>query len=234
MTELQSTLDEAEVNRSLFGFVNLGEEDYDKCDCEDSQSNPQSGSSIGNLGFRSISNESTHQDVASHSSRAVEHATYLNQLVALVATTTEEVQHRVDNTVQDTHGQTCDESTKQVNAEYNTNVGTITCINQTAAPLDEDAHDTNHKTDEGSLLVAVLGNQHTCGNTHYQVSDEVADVTDLSESVTDFALVLDDCCHRSTQVRHEGNHCEECNHNDNRTPLFRFLCHLIKRLLVID
>ena len=217
---LQSTLDEAEVNGSLFGFVNLGEEYNDESDSKDSEGNPQSGSCVSNLGFRSIGNERTHQNVAGNSSRAVEHTTNLNELVALVAATAEKVQHGVDNAVQDTHCQTSDESTEQVNAEYDADVGAVACIDETAAPLNQDAYDTDSKTDESGLLVAELGNQHTSGNTHHEVSDEVTDVANLSKCITDFALVLDDCCHRSTEVRHEGNHCEECNHHDNCTPLF--------------
>ncbi|EJX01965.1 hypothetical protein EVA_09928 [gut metagenome] len=45
----------------------------------------------------------------------------------------------------------------------------------------------------------------------------------MGEYVRDFTLVLDDGCHRCTKVSYERNHCEECNHHNNCSPLFLFL-----------
>ena len=47
------------------------------------------------LRFRHVGDERTHEDVASHSSRGVEHTTDLNQLVTAIAATAEEVEHGV-------------------------------------------------------------------------------------------------------------------------------------------
>ena len=223
MTVAHSALDEIYANGSLLGFLNLGEEDNDEGNHEDSQSNEQSGSSVGNLSLRSVSNQSTHQDVACYGSRRVEHTANLNQLVARVATTAQQVQHGVNHTVQDSHAETGNQGTNKVNTEHQTKV--LLGVELTAQPLDKDTNDTYYQTDEGSLLVTELGNKHTSGNTHEEVSEEVAVVANLCKNVRNLTLVLDDGCHGCTQVCHEGNHSEERNHHNNSAPLFCFLSH---------
>ncbi|CDE86128.1 unknown [Prevotella sp. CAG:891] len=65
----QCTLDQVKLYGCLFGFFNLGEEDYDESNNENAQCNQECRSGISNLSFGGISNQCAHQDVASYSSR---------------------------------------------------------------------------------------------------------------------------------------------------------------------
>ena len=221
-------LDEVNTHGSLFGFFDLGEGDDDESHHEDAERDHQSGSRVGDLRFLHVGDECAHEDVASHSSRGVEHTTDLNQLVAGVSTTAKEVEHGVHHTVEDSHAETGDESAQEVNTEDECEV--VTVVKEAAQPLNEQTHTTDDETDECRLLVTVLGDQHTRGDTHDEISDEVTVVTDLCEHIRHTAgLVLNDGRHRRAQVCDEGNHGEESNHHDNRAPLFRLLSHLGKR-----
>ena len=227
MAILASTLDECPLAFLLLlcGLLNLSEEDDDECYGKDSKGNHQGRGGVGNLSLGGITDQSTHEDVAAYGSRAVEHTTELDQLVTLVAATTEGVKHRVDNAVEDTHAEAGDESTDEVNGEHTGEVALH--VHLAAEPLDEDTKHTDSKTDEGCLLVAKLVDEHTCGDTHYEIGNEVAVVTNLCENVRDFALVLDDGCHRCTEVGHEGNHCKQRNHNDDGCPLLFLFSHCV-------
>ena len=223
-----SALDEVDTHGSLFGFFDLGEGDHDESHHENAEGNHQSGSGIGDLGFRQVGDEGTHEDVASHSCRRVEHTTDLNQLVAGVTATAEEVKHGVHHTVENGHAEAGDESAQEIDTEYESEV--VTIVKDTAQPLDEQTHTTDDETGECRFLVTEFGNQHTCGDTHHEISDEVTVVTDLCEHIRHTAgLMLDNGRHGRAQVCDEGNHGKESNHHDNRAPLFRLLSHLGKR-----
>ena len=223
-----STLNQVNTHGGLFGFFNLGEGDDDEGHHEDAECNHQSGSSVGDFGFRHVGDERTHEDVASHSSRGVEHTTDLNQLVTGVTATAEEVEHGVHHAVEDSHAETGDESAQEVNTEDESEV--VTVVKEAAQPLNEQTDTTDDETDECSLLLTIFGDQHTRGDTHHKISDEVTVVTDLCEYIRHTAgLVFNDGRHRRAQVCDEGNHGEESNHHDNRAPLFRLLSHLGKR-----
>ena len=152
----------------------------------------------------------------------------MDQLVTGVSATAKEVEHGVHHAVEDGHAETGDESAQEVNTEDESEV--VTVVKEAAQPLNEQTHTTDHETDECRFLVAILGDQHTCGDTHHEISDEVTVVSDLCEHIRHTAgLVLNDGRHRRAQVCDEGNHGEESNHHDNRAPLFRLLSHLGKR-----
>ena len=223
MAVAHGTFNKVELHGSLLGLFDLGEDNHDESNHEDGEGNHQSRRSVGNLSLRGIGNQSTHKDVASHGCGAVEHTAELDKLVALVAATAEEVEHGVYHAVEDTHAEACDECADEVNGEHEAEV--LLCVELTAVPLDEDADDTDSQADESRFLVAVLGNQHSSGNTHNEIGEEVAVVTDLREYVGNLALVLDDGCHRRAEVRHEGNHGEERNHHDDGSPLFLLITH---------
>ena len=190
-----SALDEVNTNGGLLGLFNLGEADNDESDDEDGEGNHQGGGSIGDASLGDVSNEGAHKNVAANGSRAVEYATNLDELVTLVAATTEEVEHGVNNAVEDTHAETSDKGTGEVNAEYETEV--TFSVNLAAEPLDENTGSADGEADESSLLVAELGDEHAGGDTHDEVGDEVAVVTNLGEHIGDFAgLVLNDGGHR--------------------------------------
>ena len=167
-----------ELHGSLLGFFNLGEDNHNESKNEDGEGNHQSRRSIGDFSSGSIGNQSTHKDVASHGCGAVEHTAELDKLVTLVAATAEEVEHGVYHAVEDTHAEACDECADEVNGEHETEV--LLCVKLAAVPLDEDADNTDNQADEGRFLVAVFGNQHTGGNTHEEIGEEVAVVADLS------------------------------------------------------
>ena len=120
MTVAHSTLNQANFNGSLFGFFNLSHGDDDKSQNEDAKCNHEGRSSVRNLSLCCIADKGPHQDVAANSCGRVKHTTRLNQLVTSVTTTTKNVKHWVNNAVQDTHTETCDESTNEVNAKYET------------------------------------------------------------------------------------------------------------------
>ena len=67
--------------------------------------------------FGCITDKSSHQDVAGNSSSTVEYTTELDKLVTLVTTATEQVKHRINHTVKNTHSETADKCSDQVNQE---------------------------------------------------------------------------------------------------------------------
>ena len=74
----------SERARLFFFFdrlFNLGKKNHNKSNSKDRKSNEQSRRSIRNTSLAYICDESTHKNVASHSSRRVEHTTELNKLV---------------------------------------------------------------------------------------------------------------------------------------------------------
>ena len=64
-----------------------------------------------------ITDKSSHQDVASDGCGTVEYTSELNQLVTLVSATSQQVKHRVDYAVQNTHGETAGKRSDQINQE---------------------------------------------------------------------------------------------------------------------
>ena len=195
MTVLDSTLNETHINGGLLRFFYLGEKNNNKCDDKDGKSNHQSRSGICNLGFfGNFTDKGTHKDIYGNCCRAVENATNLDKLITLVSTTTEEVEHGVYHTVQNTHAETGNECTGKVNAKDKTEI--FLCVELAAEPLDANAYNADSKTDKSSLLVAELGNKHTGRNTHKEISNEVSVVTDLGEDIGYFALILNNGCHR--------------------------------------
>ena len=188
MTETERTSDELQFNRSLLGLFYLGEQQNDKCYSKDGACNNQSRSGIGDtcvLGH--LTNEGAHHDVYSNSSSRVECSTYLNQLVTGLATATQNVEQGVDHSVEHAHAQTTDECATEVYpiaSHYTTQV------------LEYDACQTYQKGSKSSLLVAQLGDKHTTGNTHHEVSNKVGIVADLSCSFRCAELVFYDGCHR--------------------------------------
>ncbi len=177
----ESALDEAHLNGGLLGLLDLGEADHDEGDHEDGEGDHEGGGGVGDLSLGHITDEGTHEDVAGNGSRRVEHAAELDELIAFVAATAEDVEHGVDNAVEDTHAETGDESTDEINCKHGAEVGLG--VHETAHPLDEDTGGTDGKTDKSSLLIAELGYEHTCGNTHHKVGHEVAVVAYLCENV---------------------------------------------------
>ena len=207
----------------FYRLINLGEKNHNECDSEDSESNEQRRRGVRDASLTYICNECTHEDVASHSSRRVKHTTKLDELVTRVTTTTKDIEHRVHHTVEDSHTETCDESTSKIYSKHQTEV--FLCVELTAKPLDSDTHHTDNETTKGCFLVTILRNKQTCGDTHNKISHEVTIVTNLSQHIGDRSLVFNDCCHGCAQVSHKGNHSEEGNHHNNRAPLFGFLSH---------
>ena len=169
----------------LLGLFDLGEEDDDESYHEDGQGNHQGRSGIGNLGLGGIADECTHDDIDCHSCSGVEYAAGLDELVALVATTAEEVEHGVHDRVEDAHAAAGDEGTDEIDGH----------AAPTREPLDDDTRDTDGEAKEGRLLVAVLLNTHASGETHHQVSHEVAIVADHSHEVGGSKLVFHDNAH---------------------------------------
>ena len=143
----------------------------------------------------------------------------MDELVTGLAATTQHVEKGIDNGIEHTHAHTADKSAKQINPV------SAAAANLTAHILENQA---NYAHDEGCkrrLFVTHLSDEHAAGNTHQQVGDKVGIVADLSSGFRSAELVLDDGCHGGAQVGHEGNHCEERDHHNNRSPLFGFLSH---------
>ena len=138
----------------LCRFFNLGKKNHNECDSEDCESNEQRRRSIRDLCFRSLTNECTHEDVASHSSRRVEHTTQLDELVSRVTTATKDIEHGVYHTVKDCHAKTSNEGTSEIYSKHQTEI--CLCIELSTKPLDCDTHHTDNKTAKGCFLVTIL------------------------------------------------------------------------------
>ena len=130
----------------LLRFFNLSEKDYDECYNEDSKGNHKRWSSVRDLCLCSIADKSTHDDVNSNSCCRVEHTTYLDKLVTGVTATTKKVKHRVNNGVEHTHAETCNERTNQIDCK----------AKASAQPLHQDADDTNYQRQKCSFLITQL------------------------------------------------------------------------------
>ena len=138
------------------------------------------------MGLGGITNEGSHDDIDSDSGCRVEHTTGLDELVASVATASEEVEHGVYHGVKHTHAGSGDECSHEIDCESHSARG----------PLYEDTYDADYKCHEGCLLVAILLDKHTRGDTHHQVGAEVTIVADLGEEVARSELIFHNDCHR--------------------------------------
>ena len=99
------------------GLGNVGEKQYNEYYGKNTQSNKQCRSGIADLCLTDVTDHSTYQDGYSRCSQRVADTTELNELVTLVATAAQRVEHRVNNAVKHTHAETGNESTHQVNRE---------------------------------------------------------------------------------------------------------------------
>ena len=99
----------------LVGFFDLGEEDNEESHDEHAAGNEQGRSRVGHMSLGGIADESTHEDIHSHSGSTVEHATNLYHLVAFVAAAAQNVKHGIDNGVEHTHAEARNECTDEVN-----------------------------------------------------------------------------------------------------------------------
>ena len=166
-------LDSLEVG--ALGLVDFGEEDHNESDDEDAHGDEERGCCVGNCSLSSLTDERTHEDVDSNGSSAVEHATDLDELVALVSASAEDVKHGVYNSVKHAHAETADECSHEIYAESSS------CGHAfpSAHPLYENADDADNERNERCAFVTYFLKQHTGGDTHHEVCDEVAVVADL-------------------------------------------------------
>ena len=173
------------VNLRLLRLLNLGEENHNKCENKDSKSDHQCRSSSRNLSCACVADECAHENVNTNCSCRVEHTTNLNQLVASVTTTTEEVKHRVYNCVEHTHAKTRDESTDKVNNE----------AHRTAEPLDKKTDNTYDQGEKSCFLITKLLDKKTSRDTHKEVSAKVAVVTYLCKGIRNAEVVFQNDSH---------------------------------------
>ena len=229
MTERHWTILRLLLSLSLNCWIlrNLGQEDNHECQREDSKSDTHKWEYLANLCLCNLRYEYTCQEDNSCTHQRVERATNLNELVTTVTTATELVQHRVNNEVEQTHRETCDECTKEIYTKCSDTT------QKTCDSLNAYTYETDEHCQESGLLVAVLGEKVTTRDTHYCVSNKVAEYTKSSHPVRNCNLLtckveLQHITHWRRQVCHERNHTEEQDAHDNRRQIrILFLCHKI-------
>ena len=204
----------------LLGLVDLGEQYHHESNDEYAAGNEERRSGIAHGSLSGIGNKSAHDYIDCNSCRTVEHAADLYQLVASVTAATEDVKHRVDNRIEHTHAKAADEGADKINGK-----SCATHAFPAAHPLHEDTDYADYQGYEGRALIAHFFQKHTGGNTHQQVSDKVAVVTDLCLEIAGTKLIFHNDSHRRTQIGHEGNHSKQGYHHDDGTPLFFLVAH---------
>ena len=172
----------------LLSHVRLGDihkaDDYER-ENEDSHSDEQQCRYIGHsCRGCDCADKHTYHKRGDCSGQGVKSTTGLHKLIALVAATTEQVEHGVDNSVEHTYAESADKRTQQVYHEVESDNIRTYCeygcsgADLTREPLEEQTHKTYSHCDQGCLLVADLAQHSSCGNTHEEICKEVHHVAE--------------------------------------------------------
>ena len=137
----------------LFGLFDFSKEQYDECCNKDSQCYVHCGSCVNNCRvFRYLTNQSSEDNVNSHSCCAVESTAYLNQLVSSVAAAAKDIEQRIYYGVEHTHAETGDKCAEKINPHAFKSSG------------EEFQHHTDNSYDERKeccLFVTEFHDEHT-------------------------------------------------------------------------
>ena len=140
----------------LLRLLDLGEENDHQGEDEDGEGNHQSRRGCGDFGLAGVTDEGSHENIDTDSSGGVEYSTDLYKLVATVATSAEEVEHRIDHGVEHAHAEAGNEGADEIDHE----------AGRPTDPLEKQTDNADDKGHQGRLLVAEFCDEQTCGDTH--------------------------------------------------------------------
>ena len=219
MAELEDTL-QGDIGRSLFGFLvfgYLGEQDNHECQSKDGQSGIHERESVANLGIHNTGDEETGDNDDRSATKGVESAAELDELVALVATTAQTVEHGVDNSVEQAHTETGNEGTDEIYGET---------ANQTRTELDAHTDKSYSHGNEGGDFIAAFLQEVASGYTHDGIGNEIGKNAQSTLPVGNGELVFQNIAHGGGEVGDEGYHAEEQYHHHNGDKIVLFLFHI--------
>ena len=200
-------------------FRDIRKEDDHESDGEDSHGDNHHRSGLGNGSvLDAAAYEPTDKDRSEGCTDGVAGATPLDQLVTLVATATQGVEHRVDDDVEHAHRETCDECAEHIDREG---------LGITGKELHTHSDESHDHGEQGCELVTFPLEDKTCRNTHTCVGDEVREGSELGHGLGCSELVGDDNAHRSGEVGNERNHEEQREHHDDHRKIRILVSHLI-------
>ena len=109
------------------------------------------------LAFQRLAYDSTYQHRCQRTGERVERTADQVQLVTLVATTAQQVEHRVGDGIEHTYAEAAYQCAAQVDSK---------AVGHAACPLDSDTDQSQQDSCQGCLLVAVFCQEITGRNTH--------------------------------------------------------------------
>ena len=143
--------------------------------------------------------------------QGIEGASYLDELVTPVASSSDRVEHRVHHGIEHTHGKAGHECTEKVYPEIRRQPGNI---------KDTYTGETYPRGNEGRHFVSVFSEEITRRQTHEGICHKVDEISELRPPVTQPELEFDYYSERILKPCHKRDHEKKHEHDHNCRNIF--------------